>query len=153
MSNIITQKTCTYEDIKNNCEIFIILTQIGHFDFVVGYNDCTVEEEVELLCHKFSFKDFIEFNEEKKIYKINIPINETLPTFANPSIYLKDNSDYVKHCIKVEYPYFDSRRTNIFVVKNLIKYHSINRILLSPFHLQNTFKALNIFIIIFFYKK
>ena len=29
-------------------------------------------------------------------------------------------------------------------MKNLIKYHSINRILLSPFHLQNTFNKKNL---------
>ena len=98
-------------------------------------------DDKTLINHKLRFSDFIEFGE---VSRIIIPINYTLPKTTYPSIYI-NNHDYVKHFIMVEYPHFDAKRTNIFIVKNHLKYHSIKKHLLSPLNYQETFKSLYIF--------
>ena len=46
----------------------------------------------------------------------------------------------------VEYPHFDAKRTNIFIVKNHLKYHSIKKHLLSPLNYQETFNKKKFFV-------
>ena len=93
------------------------------------------------MTHNFRFSDFIELGQENEI---NIRVKYTLPRNARPSIFL-DNQDYVKHLITVDYPHFEVKKTNVFIVKNNLNFHSQNRQLLCPFKYPTTFNKKKFF--------
>ena len=132
---IIIPKTCTFADIRKYSQITIIITEHSQYTYRRGSDLETEEEIVELIRQNFSLSDFIGFDQK---IQINVPIDYILPKIANPSLYL-NSTDYVKHFICVEYPHFDSKRTNIFIVKNHLKEHSIGRTLVSPFYFQKSY--------------
>ena len=130
-----------FQESKNHSQLVITLTQHSHYLYPVG-SDMEVDEEILILMtHKFSFSDFINYENEVEMI---LPINYTIPTHARPSIFI-DKSDYVKHTICIEYPYFDVKRTLIFVVKNHLLYNSRNRSLLSPFYYPTIFNKKKFF--------
>ena len=124
-----------YQECIKYCEIYIILTQHSHYTYRRGSDLETEEETIQLINSRLRFSDFMQLGQQNEI---NIPINIILPKFAHPSIFL-NNSDYVKHFITIEYPYFNVKRTLIFIVKNNLNFHSRNRSLLCPFKYPTTF--------------
>ena len=132
---IIIPKTCTLADIRKYSQITIIITEHSQYTYRRGSDLETEEEKIELIRQNFSLSDFIGFDEERQI---NFPIDYILPKTANPSLYM-NSTDYVKHFISVEFPHFDSKRTNIFIVKNYLNDHSIGRTLSSPFYSQKSY--------------
>ena len=123
-----------YQECIKYCEIYIIITQHSHYTYRRGSDLETEEEITQLIYNRFRFSDFMQLGQQNEI---NIPINIILPKIAHPSIFL-NNSDYVKHFITIEYPYFNVKRTLIFIVKNNLNFHSRNRALLCPFKYQTT---------------
>ena len=134
-------KNGLYQECIKYCEIFIIITQHSQYTYRRGSDLETEEETIQLINHRFRFSDFIQLGQNNEI---NIPINIILPKIAHPSIFL-NNSDYVKHFITIEYPYFNVKRTHIFIVKNNLNFHSKNRSLLCPFKYQTTFNKKKFF--------
>ena len=139
---IISPKIYSIEDHRKYCELIITISERSQYTYRRGSDTETEVDDKTLINHKLRFSDFIEFGE---VSRIIIPINYTLPKTTYPSIYI-NNHDYVKHFIMVEYPHFDAKRTNIFIVKNHLKYHSIKKHLLSPLNYQETFNKKKIFV-------
>ena len=130
-----------YEECRRFCELCINITQNSHYRYPVGSDYETEEETTILMTHNFRFSDFIELGQENEI---NISVKYTLPKNARPSIFL-DNQDYVKHLITVDYPHFGVKKTNVFIVKSNLNFHSQNRQLLCPFKYPTTFNKKKFF--------
>jgi hypothetical protein len=130
-----------YEECRRFCELIINITQNSQIRYPAGSDYETEEETTILMTHNFRFSDFIELGQENEI---NISVKYTLPKNARPSIFL-DNQDYVKHLITVDYPHFGVKKTNVFIVKSNLNFHSQNRQLLCPFKYPTTFNKKKFF--------
>ena len=130
-----------YEECRRFCELIINITQNSQIRYRAGSDYETEEETTILMTHNFRFSDFIELGQENEI---NIRVKYTLPRNARPSIFL-DNQDYVKHLITVDYPHFGVKKTNVFIVKSNLNFHSQNRQLLCPFKYPTTFNKKKFF--------
>ena len=129
------------QEIKEHSELIIKIIQYSHYKYTDGSDWETDDETIELINEKFGLGDFFAIQNEKEI---NIQINYILPTYARPSIFC-NRLDYVKHYITVEYPYFDVRRTLLFIVKNHLKYHFTNIKFENPFNVKSTFNKKKFF--------